>query len=210
MNLTFDRRTAGASFLEVVVAVAIVAFILVPMIVSFTASTRGTDHTNRRLVAISLTNACLERFRAQPFGQLKTLFGPGTDGGRGVLEKDPTIRSELIGAAFFESVREYVLDGAFEEVTPGKLGVLTFRCRFPTRNGGPMATVKLAKVIIDYAKVGWESHRQAPVAGPPSSLNPLTALGGLTSSSGPSSSQSESLGSPSTQGGESGTFPPIE
>src|SRR5205085_1693850 len=111
--------------------------------------------TNRRALAIVLTNACMERFRATPFHVLAKLFAPGAQGARAVLEREPTLNSEMVGQAFVESVKDFHMEGLFEETVPQKVGVLTFTCRFPSRRDGPMVSVKISKVVPNFRRLGW-------------------------------------------------------
>lgn len=152
----------GATFVEIAIAVLLIAVVLGPMIVAFTGSVKGTDHTNRRVVAIALTNQALERYKSEPFARLKELFGADGAAGERALAEDPTLGSELVGQAFEESVRQFKLSGRFEEKEPGKVGVLTMVCRFPAQKQGTEAEVALAKVVADFTKVGFEGEPALP------------------------------------------------
>ena len=67
----------GFGYLELLVGVAIVALCLGPMIAASTGSIRGTDHSARRIIAITLTNALMERHGSLPFDTLKKRFEGG-------------------------------------------------------------------------------------------------------------------------------------
>ena len=145
----------GVSFLEIVIVILIAAGVLVPMIVSLTSSTASADNTNRRALAIVLTNTCMERFRSTPFPVLAHLFEPGTDRARRALEREPTLNSDLVGEAFYESVKDFHMEGSFEQKVPERVGVLTFTCRFPSRRDGPLVSVKISKVVPNFIRLGW-------------------------------------------------------
>ena len=151
----------GATFVEIAIAVLLIAVVLGPMIVAFTGTVRGTDHTNRRVVAIALTNQALERFKSEPLARLKELFA--SDAGARALTEDPTLQSEMVGAAFQESVTSFHLSGKFEEKQPGKVGVLTITCKFPSQQAGKEAEVTLAKVVADFTKVSFEGEQPPPL-----------------------------------------------
>ena len=142
--------------LEVVIVTAIAALVLVPVVAAFTSTGRSTDHTARRALAMVMTNACMERFKARPLAELAMLFGPGSSTGSTLLAADPVLRGELAGAPFEQSTREFRLEGELEMKKPDQVAVLSFRCRFPSRgSGGPEAVVSLSRVVVDYAKIGW-------------------------------------------------------
>lgn len=145
----------GASFLELCVVCVVALVVLGPIVVSFSSAVRTTDHTLRRLLAVSMATLALERNKGLPLAQLERLFGPGSTSGKAKLAADKASFSDLWGQAFEMATDAFELDATFTVIEPGRLGLLEMTCEYVTLNGGKRARVKVGKVVCDFVQIGW-------------------------------------------------------
>jgi len=139
-------RRRGFTLLEVVVVAGIMAFAIGPLLYMSRSSIRRTEHDMKRILAVNLSARMTERFAALPYGQLADLLG----GGGFQPEQDPLLSPPTLPESLRESLGEYEKELRFEEVVPGRLGVLTVEVRWASKRDGPKnASLESARVVMN-------------------------------------------------------------
>lgn len=138
-------RRAGATMLEIVFTVGLVAFALVPLVMMSRGNIGRTDHAMRRILAVNLSTRMIQRFAAVPYPQLKAMVtDPAFD-----VDQDPLLAPLTLPEDLRERLREYRKKVAFREVVPDALGVVEVELAWEAKQGGPEATLRSSQVVMN-------------------------------------------------------------
>jgi hypothetical protein len=138
-------RRGGATLLEIVFTVGLMAFALVPLVMMSRGNIGRTDHAMRRILAVNLSTRMIQRFVAVPYPQLKALvtdsdFDP---------DQDPLLAPLTLPEDLREKLAEYKKVVRFREVVPDALAVVEVEIGWQAKKDGPEATLKASQVVMN-------------------------------------------------------------
>jgi hypothetical protein len=138
-------RRRGATLLEIVFTVGLMAFALVPLVMMSRSNIGRTDHAMRRILAVNLSTRMVQRFVAVPYPQLKNLVtDPDFD-----PDQDPLLAPLTLPEDLREKLAEYKKVVRFREVVPDALAVVEVELEWQAKKDGPEATLKASQVVMN-------------------------------------------------------------
>lgn len=157
------RRNKAFSFVEIVIAIGILAFAMIPLMMSSQQSTRIQRYNIYRVTGTNLANATMERFKNLKYLDLEENFAHGEDKAKEIIENDPVLNTDGVSDEHREFINNFERSATFEDVPNNdNLGLLTVKVSWRPHPKQPRTTVELARVIVDWHEVG---------------LSPMTATG---------------------------------
>lgn len=99
---------AGLSLVEVIVAVAIIAIALAPLVGMFASSRKSLEASSRRTEVAALARQCMDEALDQPFDSIATIMHYGFDPA-GEYDCEVVVTTSADSADYFKTVKVALL-----------------------------------------------------------------------------------------------------
>ena len=147
--------SSGFSLIEIVIAVGILSFAMIPIINSSQQSVRMTGYNIYRVTGSNLCMSIIDRYKNSSYEDLIKMFGQGDDYAQTIISNDPALNSTGLPADHAAFIKKFQRSAIIEEIVDEpNLAKFTAVVRWKSHPRRPPTVFKLTRIIVNYDRIG--------------------------------------------------------